>query len=131
MDWFFKVYLQQRYEWVKSLISTQCDLGQKTVLPCSVKQTKVSSIHGVLPFPFFLSAQKVKDFFILVEHLPALSASHRKDICLTLVPFIQIVLPLLLYKYKDHSFVKWIYMNFFLSPVECSTINPGHFRQQY
>lgn len=68
---------------------------------------------------FFLSAQKVKEFFIMVEHLPlslclsALSVSHRKDICLILVPFIQIVLPLPLYKHKDHSFVKWMNMNFF------------------
>ena len=40
----------------------------------------------------------------------------------------QIVLPILLYEYKDQNLVQQLYMIFSLLPVEFSTI-PGHFRQ--
>ena len=130
---FFKIYLQQRYEWVKSLTQKRpCTENRLTVYPFPLNRHKCQAPIAFSLSLFFIST-KSKRVFILVESLPlslclsALRVSHRKDICLILIPFIQIVLPLLLYKYKDHSFVKWIYMNFFLSPVECSTINPGHF----
>ena len=50
------------------------------------------------------------------------------EICLILFLIILIVLPLLLYEFKDQSLVQQMYMIILLLPVEFSTI-PGHLRQ--
>ena len=52
----------------------------------------------------------------------------NKAISLSLVHFIQIVLPILLYEYKDQALIKLNALCFFLLPVSFSTI-AGHFRQ--
>ena len=78
----------------------------------------------------FLSAQLVKVFFQTGQALVALLLimSAQSNVWNRNLPHFtpQIVLPMLLYEYKDKSLVKQMYTIILLLPVEFSTL-PGHF----
>lgn len=78
-----------------------------------IKSSKSGKSHVYTYVSPFLSAQKLKLFFKLAEHLETLvfvtstqCVLHQIEICLIQLNFKQMVLPSLRYEYKDQNLVK-------------------------
>jgi len=89
---------------------------------CSAAFSLFISTTGERVFQTGRAVERISSHYVCSVHY------MEKKFIITLVHFIQIVLPLLLYEYKDQSLVKRTYTIIFVLRIEFSTI-PAHFKR--